>query len=207
MSEGHEQAGAGGQLSIGGLSRATGIPIETLRTWERRYGYPVPDRKPSGHRVYALSSVPRLRRIAAALDHGMRASHVVPIPDAELSQLLETFPAAPAFAPEPRGRASSVAATSIEGLLEAVARFDSECLTATLRADWSTLGPIDFVTTRVAPLVAAVGEAWAAGNLGIHHEHFLSERVGDLLRAFRAPFEERAHGPLVALATLPGGDA
>ena len=58
---------AGARLSIGALSRATGIPVETLRTWENRYGYPVPERKPSGHRVYALASVPRLRRIAEAL--------------------------------------------------------------------------------------------------------------------------------------------
>ena len=29
-------------LSIGALARATAIPVETLRTWERRYGYPVP---------------------------------------------------------------------------------------------------------------------------------------------------------------------
>ena len=57
---------AGARLSIGALSRATGIPVETLRTWESRYGYPVPERRPSGHRVYPLESVPRLRRIAEA---------------------------------------------------------------------------------------------------------------------------------------------
>jgi len=32
----------------------------------------------------------------------------------------------------------------------------------------------------------------------------LSGRVGDLLRTYRLPFEERARGPLVVLATLPG---
>jgi len=53
----------GARLSIGALSRATGIPVETLRTWEGRYGFPVPERRPSGHRVYALSTIPRLRRI------------------------------------------------------------------------------------------------------------------------------------------------
>jgi hypothetical protein len=42
-----------GQISIGALSRATGIPVETLRTWEARYGFPIPERKRSGHRVYS----------------------------------------------------------------------------------------------------------------------------------------------------------
>ncbi len=39
-------------VSIGGLSRATGVPIETLRTWELRYGFPKSVRKPSGHRLF-----------------------------------------------------------------------------------------------------------------------------------------------------------
>ena len=71
-------------------------------------------------------------------------------------------------------------------------------------ADWARLGPVEFLEARVAPLVRAVGEAWANGELEIRHEHFLSERVGDLLGALRLPFEERASGPLVVYATLPG---
>ena len=51
------------KLSIGALARATGIAVETLRTWESRYGFPAPERKPSGHRVYPVSSIARLRRI------------------------------------------------------------------------------------------------------------------------------------------------
>jgi methanogenic corrinoid protein MtbC1 len=49
-----------------------------------------------------------------------------------------------------------------------------------------------------------VGAAWAAGRLEIRHGHFMSERVNDLLRTLRLPFEERAGGPLVILTSLPG---
>jgi methanogenic corrinoid protein MtbC1 len=62
---------------------------------------------------------------------------------------------------------------------------------------------MEFLCARVAPLVHAVGEAWAARRLDIRHEHFLSERIGDLLRTLRLRFEERASGPLIVLATLP----
>src|SRR5512144_964663 len=89
----------GARLSIGALSRATGIPVETLRTWESRYGFPVPERRPSGHRVYALSTVPRLRRIAEALARGHRAGQVVPASDANLRRLLAAAPPAPAASP------------------------------------------------------------------------------------------------------------
>jgi MerR family transcriptional regulator, light-induced transcriptional regulator len=38
----------------------------------------------------------------------------------------------------------------------------------------------------------------------VRHEHFVSERIGDLLRSLRLRFEERASGPLVVFASLPG---
>ena len=82
---------AEGRLTIGALSRATGIPVETLRTWERRYAFPVPTRKPSGHRVYPLSAVPRLRRVAEALARGHRPAEVVPISEAALETLLNAL--------------------------------------------------------------------------------------------------------------------
>jgi DNA-binding transcriptional MerR regulator len=39
--------------SIGAVARMLGIPPATLRTWEERYGLPVPERSPGGHRLYS----------------------------------------------------------------------------------------------------------------------------------------------------------
>ena len=189
---------AAARLSIGALSRASGIPVETLRTWERRYGYPVPERKPSGHRVYPVASVPRLRRIAAALAQGHRAREVVAASDQALMELLRSAP------PPPETSAMPVARVDTEELLRAVERFDAERLTRVLLRDWAQMGPLPFLKTRVSPLVRAAGDAWESGRLEIRHEHFLSERIGDLLRALRLPLEERASGPLFVLATMPG---
>jgi len=193
----------GARLSIGALSRATGIPVETLRTWENRYGYPVPERKPSGHRVYALASVPRLRRIAEALSRGHRAGEVVRASDGDLEALLGATPTA---TPEPATplHAGSAETVAIPELLETVGRFDADRLTRILLGDWARLGPLAFLETRIVPLIRAVGSGWEEGELEIRHEHFLSERIGDLLRSLRLPFEERARGPLVVLGSLPG---
>lgn len=187
------------RLSIGALSRATAIPVETLRTWERRYGFPVPERKPSGHRVYPLAAVTRLRRISEVLTLGHRAAEVVPASDDELSRLIET------------SRRETAATTSaipthigLDELVELIRRFDSERLTRILLSDWARLEHVEFLQTRIAPLVRAVGTAWEDGGLEIRHEHFISERLGDLLRSLRLPLEERADGPLVVLGSLPG---
>jgi methanogenic corrinoid protein MtbC1 len=191
----------GAWLSIGALSRSTGIAVETLRTWESRYGFPVPERKASGHRVYPVAAVPRLRRIAQALSLGHRAGQVVGASEESLTRLLESSatasaPSLPSAAPLP--------AEDVPGLLRHVMAFNGERLSRQLLSDWARMGPVEFLEARIGPLMRAVGEGWEQNELEIRHEHFLSERIGDLLRSLRMPLEERATGPLVVFATLPG---
>lgn len=190
----------GARLSIGALSRATGIPVETLRTWESRYGFPVPERRPSGHRVYALSTVPRLRRIGEALARGHRAGQVVPVSDADLRRLLAS--AAPARLDS--ADLSSPSDGDVPQFLRLIESFESDRLTHALLSASARLGPLPFLETVAAPLLRAVGEGWAKGQLQVRHEHFASERLGDVLRSLRMPLDERAGGPLVVLSTLPG---
>lgn len=198
-----EPVPGGARLSIGALSRATGIPVETLRTWEARYGFPVPERKPSGHRVYPLASVPRLRRVSEALARGHRAGDVVAASEASLDRLLSsTAPAA--AAPAASGLATVSGPLDPGLMLQVVRQFDAERLTRLLLGEAARLGPLEFLETQVAPAVREVGAAWERGEIDISHEHFFSEKVGDLLRSLRLPLEERAEGPLVVLATLPG---
>jgi len=187
------------KLSIGALAQATSIPVATLRTWERRYGFPAPERKPSGQRLYPLSCVERLQRIAAALARGHRAAEIVGASDAELTALLN----APAAQTAPPNR-HDMGPVHVEDLLVAVRDLDSERLTRLLLLDQARLGIVRHLDERVAPLLRAAGEEWKRGHIEVRHEHFLSERVSDLLRALRLPFEERAQGPLVILATLTG---
>jgi DNA-binding transcriptional MerR regulator len=42
-----------------------GISSNTLRSWERRYGFPRPVRSPGGHRQYALAEIESLRQTLA----------------------------------------------------------------------------------------------------------------------------------------------
>jgi len=77
-----------GLYSIGAVARSTGISPDTLRVWQRRYGFPVPRRKSSGHRLYSSADVRRLRRISEALARGHRPGHVVALSEARLESLL-----------------------------------------------------------------------------------------------------------------------
>jgi len=192
-----------GMLSIGALSAATGVPVETIRSWERRYGFPVAERKPSGHRVYSLAVVPRLRLVSDALARGHRAAEVVAASEAALESLLAALPET---TPSPNVDRSALVSvtTNIPDHFGTIREFDAETLKRLFQAEWSRLGPLRFVQERAAPLLEAVGDAWSTGDLDVRHEHFVSACVGDFLRSARMPMDDRATGPVVALATLPG---
>ena len=67
-------------LSIAAVERDTGLSKDTLRVWERRYGFPLPLRDAIGERAYALDQVERLRIVKRLLDAGHRPGRVVALP-------------------------------------------------------------------------------------------------------------------------------
>jgi methanogenic corrinoid protein MtbC1 len=175
-------------LSIGDLAEATGIPPDTIRVWERRYGRPRAVRLRSGHRRYTDQHLRWLRRVAEAIAAGHRAGAAVRASEGELDALLG--------APAPPERTPA-------NLLDLVRRYDEKGLAKALRRDHESLGWEAFLDGRVAPLAVAVGRAWADGELDVRHEHFLSGVLEDLLRSLRLRLRPRPGAAAVLLATLP----
>ena len=64
---------------IGTVERDTGIGRDTLRIWERPYGFPTPERNDKGERVYSAEQIRCLQRIRRMLDQGLRPGKVVPL--------------------------------------------------------------------------------------------------------------------------------
>jgi len=58
------------------VARLTGVNPVTLRAWERRYGLIQPTRTESGHRLYSLDDVERVRSILAWIERGVAVSKV-----------------------------------------------------------------------------------------------------------------------------------
>src|SRR5690242_6382061 len=136
---------SGPSLSIGAVARATGLSPDTLRVWQRRYGFPVPQRRPSGHRLYSVADVRRLRRISEALSRGHRPGQVVPLPEPRLESLLNER----ALSHRPRADRGA----PLKPLLALVRGHRGEELTAALLADAARLGPLEFLSARVVPMI------------------------------------------------------
>jgi len=58
-------------LSIREVAEETGLAAGTIRMWEQRYGFPDPQRAPSGYRQYRSGDIEALRRVQAYRHRGL----------------------------------------------------------------------------------------------------------------------------------------
>jgi DNA-binding transcriptional MerR regulator len=86
-------------FSIGAVSRLTGIPVHTLRAWERRYGAVSPERQEGGGRLYRRQDISRLNLIKRLTEAGHAVSTVAQLPMEALRERARDL------APETSGKA------------------------------------------------------------------------------------------------------
>ena len=190
-------------LSIAAVERETGLGKDTLRAWERRYGFPVPMRDASGVRGYPRAMVDRLALIRRALLSGQRPGRLLALPPAELDALLASL------AREPASRAPVAGPPGVldvrEGLV-ALRAGGAEALRHWLTLGLARTGLASFVVDGVAPLTVAVGEAWVDGSIAVYEEHLYSEALQAVLRSALVPFQAglEARAPRLLLTTVPG---
>ena len=193
-------------LSIGQLSTMTGIGVHTLRVWEKRYGAPLSQRLPSGHRRYSKEEVPRLKAIASALESGFRASKVVSATLEELQGLMGLASVVePANSVEEKEK-SQIASNkmSVEAWIEFIHKSDDDALINGFHEQWGRNGALKFIFDFAIPLLKRVGDGWETGELTISHEHFASECMVSFLNEKWRQLNTRKTGPLVLITTLPG---
>lgn len=194
-------------LSIGKVASETGLSIDTLRMWERRYGAPKSIRLPSGHRRYAPEEIERLRIAARALESGYRAGQVAAMPLDQLRAMIRAGrrkDELPTYVTETGAELEKHDLSVIESWIDAAVRFDELTLTSGFLESWGRLGPMRFIQERAAPFLKRIGDGWASGELSIADEHFAAERLGDFLASIWRRRNEQTIGPKVVLATLPG---
>ncbi len=190
--------------NIGVVSRMTGVPVATLRVWERRYGFPEAERTPGGHRIYSEREVERLRWVKARIDEGMQTGQAV----RALVYLEEQGDTSP---PQPPGLGAE--ATPAEGAaVEAhQRRFVKALLDHDLAAADRLLGEIlavysleDIILEVIRPSLVAIGEGWVEGEVSVATEHLASYYVRQRLLAWLDSGPSPRPVPPTILACAPG---
>ncbi len=193
-------------ISIGELSRLTGITTHTLRMWEKRYGTPKAHRLPSGHRRYPKKDVLRLRTIAKALDSGYRASKVVTGTIEQLHSLmgLQPFidPASSLNNLEESGLL--VKEPVVENWIKYVHEYDDDLLINSFHLKWGEVGGLNFILDYASPFLEMIGNAWEEKQLTISQEHFATECLVGFFSEKWRQMNARKNGPSVLITTLPG---
>jgi DNA-binding transcriptional MerR regulator/methylmalonyl-CoA mutase cobalamin-binding subunit len=190
--------------SISDVERDTGLAKETLRVWERRYAFPQPLRDDFGVRLYPAEQVSKLRLVKRLLDLGYRPGKIIQRSADELRVLAEGS-GTPVAAVDRTGQDAGQA--ELLTCLDLCKSHQMDVLRSTLLAAAKTMGLKKFVIELVAPLVAMVGDAWAAGQIAIFEEHLFTESLHMVLRhvIFSMP-QQRGPStatPRILLTTFP----
>ena len=64
------------KFTIETVTKMTGISAASLRNWEKRYGFPAPERTDGGHRFYSADDVEFLKNAARLIEEGHCLSEV-----------------------------------------------------------------------------------------------------------------------------------
>jgi DNA-binding transcriptional MerR regulator/methylmalonyl-CoA mutase cobalamin-binding subunit len=192
-------SGESNAVNIAAVERDTGLSKDTLRVWERRYGFPSPRRDGTGQRVYSVDDVAKLRVAKRLLDYGYRPSKILSLPSSRLQQMAES--AAASAQPREKERTDGI---DIDLLLDLVLAHRVDELRRQLAQFLLRLGLARFVAEVIAPLNARVGDAWARGKLEIFEEHLCTEAIQGVLRtAINGIPRPGVDPPIVLLTTFP----
>ena len=146
------------QLPIAAVSSLLGIPVPTIRSWERRYGFPEPARTQGKHRRYSVDEIDQLRKLRDEITRGHSAREAVDIVQAEARG----------------GRAHT---ELFDRFLSSAMQLDPAGLREALTEGADTIGVEATIRDVALPAMREMGSRWKAGVCDTDHEHLATEAV------------------------------
>lgn len=177
------------------VARETGVPADTFRAWERRYGVPRPQRTAGGHRLYSERDIAIIRWLRDRTDDGVNISHAVML----LSNTLD----APAAEP-PNNTESRAISRLADEFVQSLIEFDLNQAERLLSEAFS-LYPFEQVLLElIQPSMIDIGERWHRGEINVAVEHFATQFVRRKLAGLMNVFEGGGHRGTIIVGCAPG---
>jgi DNA-binding transcriptional MerR regulator len=178
---------------IGAVTKLTGLSIDVVRVWERRYGAVRPARSDGGTRLYSDADVLRLKRLRQAVDKGFGIGQAARFSETELDEVIGETRRSPEVT-DPFGALRRRFIDAIQ-IMDVVAAEQELARAATL---FSTR---ELVSNIVAPTLKEVGERCVRGEFGAGHEHLASGLLRNLLSSLLRLYPASSNGDAIVLAT------
>jgi DNA-binding transcriptional MerR regulator/methylmalonyl-CoA mutase cobalamin-binding subunit len=149
----------------------SGVRVDLIRAWERRYGVLTPKRTSSGYRVYTERDVALLKRLKQLTEQGVSISEAAGMLPRLLADLDGAQPPA-----DKEGSASRAETWQREALAAAEA-MDQGRVLAVLDEVLASLPPLRAFEEVLVPLLHEVGSRWYSGTLSVGQEHLVTQVV------------------------------
>jgi methanogenic corrinoid protein MtbC1 len=177
-----------GKYTVQQVEERTRVPAGTLRQWERRYGFPHPERTDAGYRLYSEEDIRGIESMRRHIEDGIPASRA-----AELVKEL------------PDGVADDGAPTKklADALVEALVALDEDRCDRVL-GEAHALHPVESVLIDVMQTaMVEIGRRWHDGELPTTTEHFASSYIHGRLRNLLSLSGQHRRSPAVVVACAP----
>lgn len=178
-----------GKYTVNEVEERMKVPASTLRQWERRYGFPMPERSPSGYRLYSEHDLKQIEAMKRHIEDGVPASRA-----AELVKRVGIAPTGP--------RPVEVLKNE---LTEALVDLD-DVRADQILSEAHALHPLETVMLNILqPTMVDIGQRWHDGGLSITVEHFATAYVQGRLQAL-FNLVPNARGAASVVVTCAPGD-
>lgn len=152
------------------VAQETGVPADTFRAWERRYGVPRPQRTEGGHRLYSERDIATIRWLRDRTAEGLTISQAIALMTDGSESNLSWLSSAVDTEPHTWERLNS-------RLFAAMVDFDST-RSEQILGEAFALYPMEEVFLKlVQPVMIDIGEQWHAGRITVTAEHFATQFV------------------------------
>ena len=179
---------------IRAVARLTGLPLDTLRAWERRYQVVTPRRDHRG-RLYDERDVERLKQLARLVDEGHAIGSIAKLPAAALARLGDQQSS------PPRAAAASV---DLISLVRAMKQYDLPAVEWLLNRHAALLPADALIFSVILPILREAGARWEAGAIRPAQEHLVSAIVRSVLGGLLRTMPPATGHDAMVFATLAG---
>jgi methanogenic corrinoid protein MtbC1 len=171
--------------------KETGISADTLRAWERRYGLPLPQRTPGGHRLYSQYDIETIKWLIARQAEGMSISRAVDMWNEHHATGVDPLAGSASQAAASAPAVFGIPETSLDALrgqwLRACLDYNETEAEEVLNQAFA-MYPVERVCTEVLQRgMSEVGQYWYENRASVQQEHFASalamRRLDTLLSA------------------------
>ena len=184
------------------VAKLTGLTLDTLRAWERRYGAVVPDRDDRG-RCYNDAHVERLRLLRSVVEAGNSIGRVAGLPDAELRRLAQRVGGEVLDGDIP-DEVDVSQSKHLAAFLAAIDDFSFTRASSEMLRISMLVPPTALIHEVALPLMRLAGSRWHQGTWTIAQEHMVSAILTHLVGSLVRLYQTAPGAPRVLIATPPG---